>query len=171
MSFSMHSFQTIDCAFPIIKETIPMTALGYSTNNKYPSFPPLMSDGRTVTASWQPEAILNADLKERNGIQSNWQYRQFLTQNAKPIMEYNFRNATNDVGYYARHADLPNIQSGSTVNFASNAPYLYNSPMDGNKPLGYSNTDLKDLYISREELNSRKMAPTILPTYAPTHTP
>jgi hypothetical protein len=163
MSFSMNSFQHIDSAFPVIKETVPASALGYNTNNKYPEFPPLMSDGRSITASWQPEAVMNADLKQRNGIESNWQYRQFLTQNAKPIMEYNFRNSSNDIGYYVRHEDLPNIQSGNIVDFVSNMPYLYNSPMDTNKPLGYSDTDLKQLYLSREELESRKIAPVIGP--------
>ena len=34
--------EQLNCAYPIIKETIPKSSLGYNTNNKYPEFPPLM---------------------------------------------------------------------------------------------------------------------------------
>ena len=41
----MFSFYTtgenLKCAYPIIKETIPKSSLGYNTNNVYPQFPPL----------------------------------------------------------------------------------------------------------------------------------
>jgi hypothetical protein len=153
--------QELNCAYPVIKETVPVSALGYSTNNKYPSFPPIMSDGRTVTASWQPEAVANEELKKRNGIQSNWEYRKFLTQNSDMVMQHNFRNASNDVGYYVRQEDLSKIQKGNLVDFQVNPPYMYQSPSDKTKPLGYVNTDLKEMYLSREELYSRKIAPTV----------
>jgi hypothetical protein len=83
---STNSFETLSCAYPIIKETVPQSALGYRTNNKYPEFPPLMNDGRAVTASYQPEAVLNEKLIRSNNIQSNWQYRRYLTNHAKEIM-------------------------------------------------------------------------------------
>ena len=51
-----------DSAYPPIKETLPPSALGYRANNKYDGFPPLMSDGRTITATYQPEAVLNEHL-------------------------------------------------------------------------------------------------------------
>ena len=100
-------FSTLDCAYPVIKETVPMSKRGYTTNNKYPEFPPLMSDGRAITASWQPEASVNQDLIEHNGIKSNWEYRKYLTHNAKEVMEYNFRESSNDTGYYKRPIDIP----------------------------------------------------------------
>jgi hypothetical protein len=161
MQSQTNSYLHIDSAYPIIKETVPMTSLGYSTNNKYPDFPPLMCDGRSITASQQPNAVLNEDLKRRNGITSNWQYRKFLTQNAQPIMQYNFSNMSNDIGYYVRYDDLPNIQSGNIVDYPVNTPYLYSSASDKTKPFGYVDTDLKQLYLSREELYSRRIAPTI----------
>ena len=159
--FVNNPFESIASAYPVIKETIPQSALGYHTNNKYPEFPPLMSDGRTVTASWQPEAVANAELIKTSGVQSNWQYRQYLTQHALPIMQHNFREMSNDVGYTLREGDLSKIQSGNIVDYAVSFPYLYSSPSDQTKPLGYQSTDLKQLYLSREELNSRKMAPSI----------
>ena len=100
-------FETIDCAYPIIKETIPKSSLGYNTNNKYPEFPPLMNDGRSVTASYQPESVINNELITKNGIESNWKYRKYLTENSKQIMEWNFREACNDAGYFKRHNETP----------------------------------------------------------------
>jgi hypothetical protein len=69
--------EKIDSAYPIIKETIPLSSRGYHTNNKYPEFPPLMSDGRSVVASWQPEATINADLIQSNNIKSKLILRFF----------------------------------------------------------------------------------------------
>ena len=79
----MLSFSNVDIAYPIIKETIPKSSLGYNTNNKYPEFPPLMSDGRSIISSYQPETVVNTELLHRNGIQTNWQYRKYLTENSK----------------------------------------------------------------------------------------
>ena len=153
------NFETIDCAYPIIKETIPKSSLGYNTNNKYPEFPPLMSDGRSITASYQPEAVINNDLIKNNNIQSNWQYRKYLTENSKQIMEYNFREASNDAGYFSRFAGTP-INSVDKM-FDNTTPYVFNSVMDNNKPFGYSSSDLKNIYLSREQLNARKISPVI----------
>ena len=152
--------ETLQSAYPIIKETVPQSSLGYNTNNKYPQFPPLMSDGRSVTATWQPESIINADLIQSNGIKSNWQYRRYLTKNAQEIMEYNFRESSNDVGYYKRHNDLPNMQSNK-VSDMNQTPYVYKSFLDETIPLGYTSSNLKENYLTREQLNARKIAPII----------
>ena len=150
----------LDCAYPIIKETIPASSLGYSANNKYPGFPPLMNDGRTITASWQPESIINDDLIQSNNIKSNWQYRKYLTHNAKDIMAYNFRESSTDAGYYKRSIDLPNMQSNVVSNM-NGVPYNFNSINDNSKPFGYQTSDLKELYLSREQLDARKISPVI----------
>ena len=151
---------SLDYAYPIIKETVPQSALGYHANNKYDGFPPLMSDGRSVTATWQPESSINADLIQSNDIQSNWQYRRYLTQNAKEVMQYNFRESSNDIGYYKRPLDVLDIQS-NLVSDINNKPYTFNSVLDNTKPLGYVSSDLKDTYLTREQLNSRKISPVI----------
>jgi hypothetical protein len=158
--FSSYQPEKLELAYPIIKETIPSSSLGYASNNKYAGFPPLMSDGRPITSTWQPEAIINDDLIQSNGIRSNWQYRKYLTQNAKDIMEYNFRESSNDVGYYKRPIDLPNIQSNS-VSGITNLPYGFTSLLDNKKPFGYQSSDLKELYLTREQLESRKISPVI----------
>ena len=158
--FSYPQYEKLESAYPVIKETVPRSSLGYATNNKYPEFPPLMSDGRSITASWQPEALINDDLIQSNGIRSNWQYRKYLTNNSKDIMEYNFRESSNDVGYYKRPIDLPNMQSNLVSNM-SGTPYNFTSVLDQTKPFGYQQSDLKEMYLSREQLDARKISPVI----------
>ena len=152
-------YETISCAYPIIKETIPKSSLGYGTNNKYPEFPPLMTDGRSVIGSWQPESTENASLIESNGIKTNWQYRQFLMKNAQQIQEYNFRETCNDVGYFKRPIDLPSIQSN--VVSGHSVPFTFGSILDNTKPAGYQESDLKSIYLTREQLDARRIAPLV----------
>ena len=118
------------------------STLGYDTNTLYPGFPPKMSDGRALVASYQPEAVLNYDLVKSVGLDSNWTYRKYLTYNADQIMKYNRNEAYNDVGYYKRFEETP----------------VFSEKRD--RVPNYAN-DLKQLYISREELDSRKVSPSI----------
>lgn len=107
---------------------------GYSTNNIYAGVPPIMADGRSVIASYQPEAIQNDILLKESGVKSNWEYRMYLTRNAKELMARNFEQAANDVGYIDDRAGM--IQR----------PVL-NSAND--------QSDLKQLYLSEEVLAER----------------
>jgi len=152
--YIMFSFLSEDlkCAYPNIQETIPKSSLGYGTNPVYPEFPPIMMDGRAIVASDQPEAVLNNALIKELGIQSNWQYRNYLTQNAEDIMKYNYRESSNDVGYFKRYADTPKEY---------NVPFMYPSFISEATPNGYQPSDLKQVYLSREQLEARKVAPTI----------
>jgi len=145
---------------PHVKETIPKSSLGYNSNNKYSDFPPLMSDGRALVASWQPESIINAELIETNKIKSNWEYRQYLQKNAKQIIEYNYYESANDAGYYKRPIDVPSIQSNS-VKGIDKKPYLYTSEFDNARPFGYASSDLKEMYLTREQLQARQISPFI----------
>ena len=157
--YTMSIFYTepskFDCAYPNMKEQLPPSKLGYHANNKYDGFPPIMSDGRTITASFQPEGILNEHLVKEIGIGSNWDYRQYLIKNGKDIMRYNCVQAANDVGYVARYTDLS--ECGSVYS----TPYIYSSTNASARPTGYQTSDLKDVYISREQLQSRMVAPEI----------
>lgn len=131
-------------------EPTAKSSLGYNTNNKYPSFPPLMSDGRTITASWQPNAVANNKIIQDNHIKSNWEYRKYLTDNGTEIMQQNLKETVNDMGYYARFADTDNdVKQHST-------PFLYNASNRNQQPKGYVMSDLKNNYLSREQLDQRK---------------
>jgi len=148
--------QSIENAYFGIRTVLPPSSLGYHTNNRYEEFPPLMADGRTVQASWQPEAVRNTAILQSNGIKSNWQYRQYLTHNAKEIMRMDMSEAANDVGWYQRYLD---------VNQEDNYPKSLNSSLQ-EPPLrtpGYidRSTDLKNMYLTREQLQSKLESPVI----------
>lgn len=130
--------------------------LGYHTNNQYDGFPPLMSDGRAITASYQPEAVLNNYLLKETGVTSNWEYRRYLTNQAKDIMKYNCIQSANDAGYYRRY-----INDNGTKENPYSTPYIFPSYVDTSKPVGYQTSDLKEIYLSREQLHARMVAPEI----------
>ena len=139
---------------------IPPTSLGYRTNNKYPEFPPLMADGRALISNWQPESHLNDKLIKKNNIQSNWEYRRYLQQNANQIMSENFKQSSNDTGFMFSPEHKPSIQSNSYSHLET-FPYSYQSISDTSKPKGYVLSDLKQNYLTREELEARRVAPTM----------
>jgi len=125
------------------------------SNNINFNFPPLMSDGRNY-ASWQPDAIINKRIQQQEGIHSNWQYRQYLQKNGQKIMNYNSSEACYDLGLN------PHIQSDRTP--SDNVPYTFRNTFDTSRPgYGYCNSDLKNPYLSREQLNSRMISVHVNP--------
>jgi hypothetical protein len=76
-------------------------------------------------------------------------------------MEADFRNASNDVGYYERFSDQ--IRAQNDTQSVSGAPYLYQDTADSARPLGYSDSDLKAIYLTREELDARRSTATFRP--------
>ena len=142
------------------KEDKKLSYDGYSTNNQYSDFPPLMKDGRSVVSSWQPESHMNKEIKKQNNIKTNWEYRQYLAKNAQSIMEKQFSESANDTGYNMKSSQKPNIQSNEVTGF-SNYPYSFKSVLDETKPTGYIQSDLKTAYLSREQLQSRQISPVV----------
>lgn len=119
--------------------------------------PPMMSDGRSY-ASWQPEAVINDSIRKQEGIQTNWQYRQFLQNNAANIMKFNYLDAVNASG------NNPNTYVNTQP--SSNVPFVFTSTHDQSKPTyGYNNSDLKQFYLTREQLNARMISPSIPTNY------
>jgi len=126
------------------------------SNNIDFNFPPILSDGR-LYCSWQPDAVVNERIQKQEGIRSNWQYRQFLQNNGAQIMNYNTQEACYTLGLD------PHVSSGSTP--SDNVPYTFKGTFDTGRPgFGYCNSDLKNPYISREQLNARLIAPSINPS-------
>jgi hypothetical protein len=152
----MFSGQSIESAYPVIKETVPQSSLGYYANNRYRGFPPLMNDGRSIIASNRSETLLHNSILKESGETNNAKYRQYMITNAKSIMEKDFRSASNDVGYYERFIDQ--ISSGAT-----GTPYMFSSVLDTSNPLGYAESDLKSIYLSREQLEAKRVAPQFHP--------
>lgn len=124
-------------------------------NNIVYDMPAKMSDGR-LWSQWQPDAAVNYRIQAKEGIQSNWGYRQFLQQNGLQIMNYNTEEACYTLGLD------PHVSTGTTP--SDNVPYKFRGTFDTAKPgFGYCNSDLKNPYLSREQLNARLVAPTVNP--------
>jgi len=123
------------------------------SNNIHFNFPPIMQDGRTYS-SYQPEAVVNQRIQEVNNINSNWKYRQFLTQNADQIMQFNTTEACYTLGLNPHYA--------TNATPSSNVPFLYKSTFDTSSPgFGYPSSDLKNPYLSRQQLEARMISPSI----------
>jgi hypothetical protein len=123
------------------------------SNNIHFNFPPIMSDGRNF-ASWQPEAVVNKRIQQQEKITTNWSYRQYMQQNGLQIMQYNTAEACYELGLD------PHTQVGTTP--SENVPYMFKSTFDSSKPgYGYNDSNLKNPYLSREQLNAKLISPHI----------
>jgi hypothetical protein len=114
-----------------------------------------MKDGRNF-ASWQPDALVNNRIQANEGIQTNWGYRQYLQHHGIQIMNYNTMESCYTLGLD------PHTKTDRTP--SDNVPYKFKGVFDTSKPgFGYCNSDLKNPYLSREQLNARLVAPSIHP--------
>ena len=122
------------------------------SNNIHFDFPPIMTDGRNY-ATWQPGAVINENIRRKENIKSNWQYRKYLTENADSIIKYNQLEACGQC--CSCPAKYGNEQQ------MSNTPYLYKSCTDNAQPFGYENSNLKNLYLSEYQLQCRMVTPVL----------
>ena len=123
------------------------------SNNIHFNFPPIMNDGRNY-ASWQPDAVINERIQMQEGIQTNWGYRQYLQKNGLQIMKYNNEESCYELGLN------PHVNTNNTP--SSNVPFTFKSTFDTSTPgFGYCNSDLKNPYLSRQQLNARLISPSI----------
>ena len=121
------------------------------SNNIHMDFPAVMSDGRLYT-NWDSACEANNALKNREGIENNYDYRQFLINNGNKIIKSNGVAACDNCC-----ACLENYNKTPRYN----DKYVYKSCSDKKQPFGYEHSDLKRLYLSRQELQSRLRAPIL----------
>jgi hypothetical protein len=121
------------------------------SNNIHFNFPPIMSDGRNF-ANWQPGASLSEKVRKDAGITTNWQYRKYLTENADSIIKYNQFSSSEDC------SGGNSIYSNGEEKL-SNSPFVYKSALDNSRPYGYENSDLKNSYLSKFQLEARMVTP------------
>ena len=123
------------------------------SHNTHFNYPPIMADGRNWS-SWQPEAVINNRIQVQEGLQTNWQYRQYLQNNGQQIMKINTMEYCSDLGLDP-HSNTDRTPS-------SNVPHRFQGLFDTSSPgFGYCKSDLKNPYISREQLNARMIAPSV----------
>ena len=106
-------------------------------------------------SSWQPTAITNQKILVDTGIQSNWKYRQYMQKNASHIMKYN----TMESIYESGNNPYPTLNTQPT----NKQPYLLSGIHDTNTPQGLTivNSDLKQSYLTKEQMKARMIAPSI----------
>ena len=119
------------------------------SNNIHFDYPPLMSDGRNF-ANWNPACDINDKLMDESGIQTNYQYRQYLIQHADAVIKANQVAACDQCCVCQYGSNQPKNPEGK---------YLYKSCADSTQPFGYETSDLKNMYTSRQALQSRLVAP------------
>jgi hypothetical protein len=99
---------------------------------------------------------VNEQIRKNNNITSNWDYRTYLQKNAVKIMQANSISSCNNCGA------CPVMYNGpQNPVVQSNTPYVFSSALDSSQPFGYETSDLKNVYLSRYELQSRMMAPSL----------
>jgi hypothetical protein len=122
----------------------------HSNNNQHNNYPAIMNDGR-LWSQWQPDAQVNERIQQKEGIQTNWNYRQYLQSNGEQIINYNTQEACYTLGLD------PQVTTGKTP--TNNVPYTFKGTFDSS--IGNNTSDLKSYYLSREQLNARLIAPSI----------
>ena len=161
-SSTINDYTKLDSAYPEVKGTLSRTMHPVHTNIQYPEIPQFVSGGMRVSASWQPESENNADLVAKTGITTNWQYRKYLINNAKDIIEYNYRESINDQNDNIRKSESPHIDSNIVTGF-NNTPHIQHSITDATHRFGKPTSDLKNRYLSREQMNALKISPVVDP--------
>jgi hypothetical protein len=103
---------------------------------------------------WQPNSSTNTKIQTDTKINTNWQYRQYIQKNANDIMKYNTMQSINASGN--------NPYTLLNTKPIQNTPYLYNSIYDTSVPAyGFKNSDLKQNYMTKEQIKSRMVSPSI----------
>jgi len=111
-------------------------------NNYNSSYPVILNDGRTFT-DYTQNSIKNEKIKKEYGINNNQSYREFLIKHAEVIMKRNYNEMT-------ELNDTPLFSQNNTIN----TPYTFNGINDDSKPKGYSESELKNMFINKEKIIS-----------------
>ena len=113
------------------------------SHNIHFNYPPLMEDSR-LFSDYHSSVFNDKVLKENNNIQTNSDYRKYLQVNADAIIKNNQLNSCGESPYYT--------QTSFTTNHKT--PYIFDSTLSSSDLIDTS--DLKDLYLSRQRLDSQK---------------
>lgn len=119
-----------------------------ASNNVHPNFPAMMSSGDLYT-DYTESCKMNNEIKQKAGIKTNYNYRQWLIKNADSVMKNNMD--------MARDQCCDGGDKFAPV--ANSVKHLFKNCSDKSKPFGYEESDLKNLYLSRTDLESRLRAP------------
>ena len=118
------------------------------SNNIHFNYPPLMDDSR-LFSDYHSSVLNDNILKHRNNIQTNSDYRKYLQVNSDALIKNNQLIACNECSvcpYYSK----TNLEINKLT------PYIFDNTLSNIRPYGYETSDLKELYLSRQQLDSQK---------------
>ena len=119
-----------------------------SNNNYYSNFLSVMEDS-TMFTNWNTACKTNDKLKESVGITDNFNYRQWLIKNGREFTKKNKMNA------YTK----ANVTNDFSNLFKKSDKYIFKSNNDNRTPEGYETSNLKEIYLSKQKLNEKLVAP------------
>jgi hypothetical protein len=114
------------------------------SNNIHKNMPPLMSDSRQFT-NFDPNCEANNKLKKSLHLQTNYDYRQYLIKNGMSLIQNNNQSALK--------TNINSVIGNGSLN--NHNKYIFNNVFDNNRPFGYEGSDLKNIYLSRQQLHAR----------------
>jgi hypothetical protein len=117
------------------------------SNNIHFNFPPLMDDSRLFSNYYS--SVLNDSVFQNNkNIKNNSDYRKYLQINADAIIKNNQYITCVESG------TISNNNSQPTTNIQS--PYIFETILSRDQPFGYETSDLKNIYLSKQQLDAQK---------------
>ena len=120
-------------------------------NNVFTNVPANMGDGRFLKDLKVDQDVLNKETMEQLNMKSNGDYRKYLQNNAGSIMK------TNTITSHSNTGNMIYFKP----NDSHNPPFHYDNSLDTRQPAGYNDSDLKNYYLSREQLNRNMVSPSI----------
>jgi hypothetical protein len=126
---------SFDYISPRVEVVAPKYVDYTPANSVYTSFPAMMTDDRSVPSTARVSTAARAQYITNQNIATNWEYRAALTKNGADIISADFRNACLRAGYVSTTELIADNEHTRIVA----AP-----------------TDLKQLYLSRQALDSRR---------------
>ena len=113
-------------------------------NNQNVNMPGIVSDGRLFT-NYKSDALEGETLKRENVLKSNEEYRRYLVQHTESIMKMNYDHMAkaNQTEYHHGQYDY-------------GPPRLYTTIQESIKPYGYEDTNVKQMYLTRQQLDDKK---------------
>jgi len=126
------------------------------------------SDGRVYT-NWLPAGELNKNIRIKNNIKTNKDYRAYLVNNADKIIDFNQRQSVAEVSHSPYYRNYGAVNSNAGVNAGVNAGINagINIGINAGVNIGINannndeESDLKKLYLSRNDINKRYNTPLV----------
>ena len=112
----------------------------------------LENTGRPFT-EYKSNSVTNQAVRRKNNIKTNNDYRAYLTSNATSIMKSNASNSYSLTPFiHDKHEYSP---------LPSKSNYIFTNDNDMDFPYEYESSNLKQLHLSRRQLNQRKHTPLV----------